>query len=152
MTWRGFNISIMTVVAIVAVAVAVLVAYSIGRGVSQSNYDDLLDEIDELKAKEKEATIVKRVSQQMEAIAYDQMNLSNKQRDRAEEQSRLAEANAARAEEQSRLAQDNAKKLVLKDGEVKVKGLSTHYKLDEIQKAVDDTTSNKILKAYIEIG
>ena len=44
----------------------------------------------------------------MEAIAYEQMSISNKQRDRAEEQSRLAEANAARAEEQSRLAQENA--------------------------------------------
>lgn len=141
MTWRGFNISIMTVVAIVAVAVAVLVAYSIGRGVSQSNYDDLLDEIDELKAKEKEATIVKRVSQQMEAIAYDQMNLSNKQRDRAEEQSRLAEDNAARAEEQSRLAQDNAKK-------AQQQSLLAERNAEEAVKAAEDAKKQRDAATY----
>lgn len=41
---------------------------------------------------------------------------------------------------------------LLKSGEVKVKGLSTYYPLAGIQKAIDDTISNKILKAYIEIG
>lgn len=107
---KRFHISLVSVVALVAVAAAILIAYSVGRGMSQSGYNELLDEIEELKAKEKEATIVKRVSQQMEAIAYDQMNISIKQRDRAEEQSRLAEANAARAEEQSRLAQENAQR------------------------------------------
>ena len=65
---------------------------------------------EKLKAEEKDAAVTKRVSQQMEAIAYEQMNVSNIQRDRAEEQSRLAEANAARAEEQSRLAQANAER------------------------------------------
>lgn len=141
MTWRGFNISIMTVVAIVAVAIAVLVAYSIGRGVSQSNYDELLDEVEELKAKEKEATIVKRVSQQMEAIAYDQMNLSNQQRDRAEEQSRLAEDNASRAEEQSRLAQDNAQR-------AQQQSLLAERNAAEAEKAAEDARKQRDAATY----
>lgn len=141
MTWKGFNISIMTVVAIVAVAIAVLVAYSIGRGVLRSNYDELLDEIEDLKAKEKESAVVKRVSQQMEAIAYDQMNLSNQQRDRAEEQSRLAEANAAKAEEQSRLAQDNAQR-------AQQQSLLAERNAAEAEKAADDARKQRDAATY----
>ena len=40
---------------------------------------------------------------------------------------------------------------LLKTGKVKVAGLSTEYDLDNIQKAFDDTISNKIMKAYIKI-
>lgn len=40
---------------------------------------------------------------------------------------------------------------LLKSGKVNVKGLSTVYNIDEIQKAFDDTMSNKIMKAYIKI-
>ena len=39
---------------------------------------------------------------------------------------------------------------LLDKGEVKVKGLSTIYKFDDIPKAIDDTINNKILKAYIQ--
>jgi L-iditol 2-dehydrogenase len=40
---------------------------------------------------------------------------------------------------------------LLTNGEVKVKNLSTIYELDDIQKAFDDTISNKIMKAYIKL-
>lgn len=40
---------------------------------------------------------------------------------------------------------------LLKTGKVKVSGISTVYKLDDIQKAFDDTISNKIMKAYIKL-
>lgn len=40
---------------------------------------------------------------------------------------------------------------LLKTKEVKVKGLSTYYPLEQVQKAVNDTLENKILKAYIKI-
>ncbi len=40
----------------------------------------------------------------------------------------------------------------LKNKEVKVKGLSTYYPLEQVQKAINDTLENKILKAYIQIG
>ena len=45
--------------------------------------------------------------------------------------------------------QDSLK--LLETGKVKVKGLSTEYVLEDIQKAFDDTMSNKIMKAYIKI-
>ena len=40
---------------------------------------------------------------------------------------------------------------LLKGGKVIVKGISTEYKFDDIQKAFDDTMSNKIMKAYIKV-
>lgn len=40
---------------------------------------------------------------------------------------------------------------LLKDGKVKVKGISTVYNLNDIQKAFDDTMANKIMKAYIKV-
>lgn len=40
---------------------------------------------------------------------------------------------------------------LLRTGKVKVKGISTEYKLEDIQKAFDDTMSNRIMKAYIKI-
>ena len=41
---------------------------------------------------------------------------------------------------------------LLKNKEVKVSGLSTTYPLEQVQKAINDTLENKILKAYISIG
>ncbi len=41
---------------------------------------------------------------------------------------------------------------LLKTGKVNVKGISTPYKFDDIQKAFDDTISNRIMKAYIEVN
>ena len=41
---------------------------------------------------------------------------------------------------------------LLKNKEVKVKGLSTYYPLEQVQKAINDTLENKIIKAYIQIG
>ena len=40
---------------------------------------------------------------------------------------------------------------LLRTGRVVVKEISTEYKLEDIQKAFDDTMSNKIMKAYIKI-
>ncbi len=40
---------------------------------------------------------------------------------------------------------------LLRTGKVNVKGLSTTYALEDIQRAFDDTVSNKIKKAYIKI-
>ncbi len=40
---------------------------------------------------------------------------------------------------------------LLKSSGVIVKDISTEYKFDEIQKAFDDTMSNKIMKAYIKV-
>ena len=40
---------------------------------------------------------------------------------------------------------------LLNSKKVEVQGLSTHYKLDNLAKAVDDSFKNKIFKAYIEV-
>lgn len=40
---------------------------------------------------------------------------------------------------------------LLKNGKVKVSGLSVEYALDDIQKAFDDTMTNRIMKAYIRV-
>ena len=41
---------------------------------------------------------------------------------------------------------------LLKDNKVNVHGISTIFNINDIQKAFDDTISNKIYKAYIQIG
>lgn len=41
---------------------------------------------------------------------------------------------------------------LLKSKQVKVSGLSTEYSFDKIQRAINDTLNNKILKAYIKIS
>ena len=41
---------------------------------------------------------------------------------------------------------------LLASGKINVKGFTTVYPLEKIQKAFDDTISNKIFKAYIKIG
>lgn len=41
---------------------------------------------------------------------------------------------------------------LLKNKDVKVLGLSTEYNLENVQKAINDTLDNKILKAYIKIA
>ena len=80
------------------------VAYHIGSRRSQAELAVMQEEMDRLMAAEKDAAIVKRVSQQMEDIAYQQKAISDQQRDRAEEQSILATQSAARAEMESRAA------------------------------------------------
>ena len=40
---------------------------------------------------------------------------------------------------------------LLKEGKVKVSGISTEYKLDTIEQAFEDTMTNKIMKAYIKL-
>ena len=41
---------------------------------------------------------------------------------------------------------------LLRAGKVRVKGISTVYGLDDIQRAFDDTISNKIMKAYVKVN
>lgn len=41
---------------------------------------------------------------------------------------------------------------LLKEGKVKVKGISTEYDLENIQQAFEDTMANKIMKAYIKVN
>lgn len=85
----------------------------LGRMNGATDVSSLLREIEALKAKEREATIVKRVSQQMEDIAYQQKEVSDRQRERAEEQSALAISERERAEMESDAARSAEAKAVL---------------------------------------
>lgn len=95
-----------SVIALVAVAGATVVAYRMGVSQSVEELSDLQNEVKRLQDGERDAAIVKRVSQQMEDIAYQQKSISDEQRDRAEQQSILATENAARAEMESRAARE----------------------------------------------
>ena len=100
------SILLIALTALVVVAGVAMVAYRMGSKHSRSELTALQEEMDRLLAAEKDAAIVKRVSQQMEDIAYQQKAISDQQRDRAEEQSVLATRNAARAEMESRAARE----------------------------------------------
>lgn len=63
-------------------------------------------ELQELKQRQEEASVAKRVAEQMEEIAHDQRMLSDAQRDSAEKQRHLAEDYAREAERESRLAHE----------------------------------------------
>ena len=91
--------------AVLLIGVAV-VSYHLGSRHSQRELEAMQEEMDRLVEAEKDAAIVKRVSQQMEDIAYQQKAISDQQRDRAEEQSILATRNAQRAEMETRAAHE----------------------------------------------
>jgi len=97
------NILYALAAAALLIGVAV-VSYHLGSRHSQREMAAMQEEMDRLVQAEKDAAIVKRVSQQMEDIAYQQKSISDQQRDRAEEQSILAIRNAERAEMESRAA------------------------------------------------
>lgn len=79
-------------------------SYLAGKSASDTALQQLTEQLDSLRKGEQDAAVVRRVSQQMESIAYQQKAVSDKQRERAEEQSKLALENAQRAEQESRAA------------------------------------------------
>jgi len=84
--------------------IAVAAAYLVGRSHADDEVWLLNQELEALRQNELESAVVKRASQQMEDIAYQQKGISDQQRERAEEQSRLALAMRDRAEQESRSA------------------------------------------------
>ena len=93
-------------------AVLCICAYLLGVNRSGNTNEELQEEIEALQANEADAAVTKRVSQQMENIAYQQKAISDKQRDRAEEQSQLAMQMRNHAESESRLARQAESKAV----------------------------------------
>ena len=91
-----------------SLAVALLAsAYLLGRYQADAEVRVLTERVDSLKLQEKDAVIVKRVSQQMEEIAYQQMEVANLNRDQALQQQQIALENAARAERESAAAHES---------------------------------------------
>ena len=103
---KARSILINALIAAAVLAGVAVGAYRMGSRQSQRELAALQDEMARLVEAEEDATIVKRVSQQMEDIAYQQKAISDQQRDRAEEQSILAIRNAERAEMESRAAHE----------------------------------------------
>lgn len=66
--------------------------------------EELHDRIAELEKKEQEAMVTRRVSEQMEDIAYQQKAVSDEQRERAERQSQIADMERGKAEIERGLA------------------------------------------------
>ena len=83
---------------LIAVVASGIISYNIGRGVARLQLQEMQNRLDSLLAKQRDAIVTKRVSLQMEDIAYQQKEISDKQRERAEQQSILALKNAARAD------------------------------------------------------
>lgn len=81
------------------------VTYHIADNVTQGRIAELQKQIAEHEKKEKEALVTKRISEQMEDIAYQQKIVSDKQRERAEEQSRIADLERGKALIERGLAQ-----------------------------------------------
>lgn len=89
----------------IAIAViAGLIVYVFASSGYESEISELNNRIEEMKSAERNALITKRISEQMEDIAYEQKALSDKQRMRAEEQSRLADIERGKAELERGLA------------------------------------------------
>ncbi|MDO4497172.1 MAG: hypothetical protein Q4B58_05015 [Bacteroidales bacterium] len=82
--------------------------FSYRAGLNQQQVEEarLAEQVEVLMQSEKDAAIVKRVSQQMEEIAYQQKAISDRQRQRAEEQSELALKMRDKAELESKAARD----------------------------------------------
>ncbi|MBQ0024630.1 MAG: hypothetical protein KBT00_02760 [Bacteroidales bacterium] len=141
------------------VGVAVLAgAFFIGRSSAKGDNAELMEE---LRSNESDAAVVKRVSQQMEAIAYQQKAISDRQRDRAEEQSQLALLMRDRAEQESRAAREAESKAVqwaqqaessAREAQIQREMALAHQKEAEIQrdeatraKSMTDTLSMRAL-------
>jgi len=141
-------------VAALFVAGAVVGAYFLGKSQTAGLNDELLGELEDLRSGQADAAVVKRVSQQMENIAYQQKAVSDQQRDRAEQQSRLALDMRDRAEKESlmaREAENKAKEAALEAENERANAMN-HQALAELQrdeatyaKSVADTLSYRTL-------
>ena len=95
----------------IAIAViAGLIVYVFASSGYESEIAELNNRIEEMKSAERNALITKRISEQMEDIAYEQKALSDKQRERAEEQSRLADIERGKAELEREIAREAEQK------------------------------------------
>ncbi len=99
-SWLASEVGTHTAIAVIAgIVVYVLVSSGYKRHI-----ESLESRINEMEAAERSALITKRISEQMEDIAYEQKALSDKQRERAEEQSRRADIERGKAELERGLA------------------------------------------------
>lgn len=102
-------------------AIPLAIAAAAGSGATyytcHKNYDAdmalMTQQINQLQEKERNAVITKRISEQMEDIAYQQKEISDQQKERAEEQSRIADIERGKAEFERVAAQTAEHKAVI---------------------------------------
>ncbi len=97
------TISKVTTVALTA-AISSIATYLLCTDISDDREEELRDRIAELERKEQEYMVTRRVSEQMEDIAYQQKAVSDEQRERAERQSMIAITERGKAEQERGLA------------------------------------------------
>lgn len=74
------------------------VAGMIGWVASRHQVDELSTQMDEMQRQEKRSAVLRSISNQMEEIAYQQMKISDKQREEAIEQTAIANEMRERSE------------------------------------------------------
>lgn len=134
--------------AVLLVAALIVLAYRMGRSDGAGDGTVVsVEDMDELVTNEQEATVVKRVSQQMEAIAYQQKTISEMQRDRAEEQSRIAISMRDKAEKESRAARSAENRALDLAREAEASALEAARQRDQatLAKRVSDTLTYRTL-------
>lgn len=95
--------------AFIVLVLSAIIAYWAGERQHVDEVNDLNKQIADLQSAEYEVAVVRRVSKQMEEIAYQQKAISDEQRNEAVKQSELAIENARRAEAASLIAQASSK-------------------------------------------
>ena len=131
------KISKSTIIWLSACVLLCIGAYFLGTSVSDNVNEALTDELAALEANEADAAVTKRVSQQMEEIAYQQKAISDKQRDRAEEQSQLAIRMRKHAESESMAARqaERAAVVAAKEADYQRKSAQQNLFLAEEERA-----------------
>ena len=85
-------------------ALSSVVTYVVCNQANEQKLEDLNAQIKLLKAEEKEARVTKRISEQMEDIAFQQKLISDRQRERAEHETQIADIERGKAELERSLA------------------------------------------------
>lgn len=141
-------------VTVLLAAGASTAAYFVGKGSADNFSDELMAELEQLRREQSDAAVVKRVSQQMEDIAFLQKTVSDQERDRAEQQSELALAMRDRAEMESQLAKEaesKAKAAVAEAEEQRARALSHQQMAEEqrdaanLAKSISDTLNYRVI-------
>lgn len=81
-----------------------IVTFYVVESRQKQTINELRSEIKTLEAKERQAIVTRRISEQMEDIAFQQKTISDKQREEAERQSQIADMERGKAEIERGLA------------------------------------------------
>ena len=99
-------------VLVATAAVSSWLTYSLCAGKYERTVAELRERVSELQKNEMAAMVTKRISEQMEDIAFQQKTISDQQRDRAEQQSRIADMERGKAEIERGLAREAERQAV----------------------------------------